>query len=243
MENNFSTNSPISPILKTAFSYWKKTLLFQLLYSMLYFSLFLLGYFYLFDYFGLWDEVSKFSDLAKTDLPAFNKKMEEVFKLPQTRNFALTFFILLALINPLNVSFYKIYRKIDLNEPVKMNDIFAGYLGFDFFKFFGFFLFWIIIFAYANALFFLGVAWIFITLFSIPLLFFMNVKKFEGIGLTIKVLRKNFTTCLICVLVAILFSVSGILLCGFGFLFTFPFWHAMIYALYQQFYKEIDKPV
>ncbi len=239
MENTQTNTSLISPILKTAFSYWKKTLLFQLLYSMLYLSLFLFGYFYLFQYFGLLDEVSKFSDLSRTDFPAFNKKMEEVFKLPQTRNFALAFFLLLALINPLNVSFYKIYRKIDLNEPVKMNDIFAGYLGFDFFKFFGLYLFWIIIFAYANALFFLGVAWIFITLFSVPLLFFMNVKTFEGIALTVKVLRKNFTLCLVCILVAILFSVSGILLCGFGFLFTFPFWHAMVYSLYQHFYKEI----
>ena len=239
MENIDARNSPLLSLLKTAFDYWKRTLMFQFVYSLLYFSLFMLGYFYLFQYFGLWEEFKNSSELVRTDLPAFNKKMEEISKLPQTRSFALTFFILLSLINPLNVSFYKIYRKLDLKEEVKMNDIFAGYLGFDFFKFFGFFLFWIIIFTYANALFLLGIVWIFITLFSIPLLFFMNVKTFEGIGLTIKVLRKNFSTCLICVLVAILFSVSGILLCGFGFLFTFPFWHAMIYTLYQNYYKEI----
>ena len=241
MENNYSKNSPIEEILKSAFTYWKKTLMFQFLYSVLYFSLFILGYFYLFKYFGLWDEIVKNSALVTTDLPAFNKKMEELAKLPEMRNFALAFFVLLALINPLNVSFYKIYRKIDLKQPLVLNDLFAGYLGLDFFKFFGFYLFWIIIFTYANALFLLGIVWIFITLFSIPLLFFMEVKTFEGIGLTVKAIRGNLLTVLVCMLVATLFGLSGILLCGFGLLLTFPFWHAMVYALYQHLYKEIEE--
>ena len=239
MENKLAKNAPIELLLKTAFTYWKKTLLFQLAYSLLYFSLFFLGYFHLFQYFGLWDEFTKHSDLWRTDLPAFNKKMEEVAALPQMRNFALAFFVLLALINPLNVSFYKIYRKIDLKEEVKLNDLFAGYLGFDFFKFFGFYLFWIIIFTYANALLLLGFVWIFITLFSIPLMFFQNVKTFEGISLGFKGIRKNFTTIAVCMVVALLFGASGILLCGFGLLLTYPFWNAMVYTLYQHIYKEV----
>lgn len=201
--------------------------------------MFFLGYFYLFRYFGLWDEFAKYSDLVKTDIPAFNKKMEEIARLPQARNFGLAFFFLLALINPLNVGLYKIFRKIDLKEPVSMKDLFAGYLGFDFFKFFGFYLFWIIIFTYANALLVLGLVWVFITLFSIPLMFFMDVKTFEGIILTVKGLRKNFGMILIGMLIALLFSLSGFLLFGVGFLLTFPFWNAMIYALYQHIYKEI----
>ncbi len=239
MENKLAKNAPIELLLKTAFTYWKKTLLFQLAYSLLYFSLFFLGYYSLFQYFGLWDEFTKHSDLWRTDLPAFNKKMEEVAALPQMRNFALAFFVLLALINPLNVSFYKIYRKIDLKEEVKLNDLFAGYLGFDFFKFFGFYLFWIIIFTYANALLLLGFVWIFITLFSIPLMFFQNVKTFEGISLGFKGIRKNFTTIAVCMVVALLFGASGILLCGFGLLLTYPFWNAMVYTLYQHIYKEV----
>ncbi|KIA90047.1 hypothetical protein [Kaistella jeonii] len=239
MENNDPRKSGIQQILKTAFWYWNKTLIYQLLYSLLYFSMFFLGYFYLFRYFGLWDEFAKYSDLVKTDIPAFNKKMEEIARLPQARNFGLAFFFLLALINPLNVGLYKIFRKIDLKEPVSMKDLFAGYLGFDFFKFFGFYLFWIIIFTYANALLVLGLVWVFITLFSIPLMFFMDVKTFEGIILTVKGLRKNFGMILIGMLIALLFSLSGFLLFGVGFLLTFPFWNAMIYALYQHIYKEI----
>lgn len=240
MENIAPIKAGTQQILKTAFAYWVKSLRFQLFYSLLYFALFFLGYIYLFKYFGLWDEFSKYSDLVRTDIPAFNKKMEEIARMPQARNFGLAFFFLLALINPLNVGLYKIFRKIDLKEPVVMNDLFAGYLGFDFFKFFGFYLFWIIIFTYANALMLLGLVWVFVTLFSIPLMFFMQVNTFEGISLTVKGLKKNLGTVIICIAVAVLFSLSGLLLFGVGFLLTFPFWNAMIYTLYQHIYKEID---
>ena len=123
MQNNHPQQSAISQILKDAFSYWNKTILYQLVFSMLYFSLFFMGYFYLFQYFGLWDEFIKYQDLVRTDLPAFNKKMEEIARLPQMRNFALAFFVLLALINPLNVGLYKIYRKIDMKEPISHSSI------------------------------------------------------------------------------------------------------------------------
>ena len=238
MDKNYPQKVGIQEILKTAFSYWNKTLIYQLAFSLIYFTLFFLGYFYLFKYFGLWDQVSQNSELLKTDFAAFNKKMEEIAKLPQTQSFLLGIFFLFALLNPLNVGFYKIYRKLDLKEEIRMNDLFAGYLGFDFFKFFGFYLFWMIIFSYANSLLLLGIVWIMVTLFSVPLMFFMNVNTIEGIKLTIKGLKRDFTTIIICMAIATLFCLSGLILFGIGFLFTFPFWHAMIYTLYQQMFKE-----
>lgn len=240
MEKNIGQKTGVEEILKRAFWYWNKTLIYQFIYSLLFLSLFFLGYLYLFRHFGLWEEVSKYSDLIKTDLPGFNKKMEEIAQLPQARNVTLGVFVLLALIYPLNVGFYKIYRKIDLKEPITMNDLFAGYLGFDFFKFFGFYLFWIVVFTYTFALLIPGLIWIFITLFCVPLMFFMDIKTFQGINLTVKALRGNLTLVLVCMLVAALFSFSGILLIGIGFLFTFPFWNAIVYALYEQLYKEMD---
>ena len=241
MDKNYPQKVGVEQILKTAFTYWNRTLFYQLAFSLLYFSLFFLGYFYLFKYFGLWDQVSGNSELLRTDLAAFNKKMEEVSKLPQTQSFLLGIFFLFALLNPLNVGFYKIYRKLDLKEEIKMNDLFAGYLGFDFFKFFGFYLFWMIIFSYANSLLLLGIVWLIVTIFSVPLMFFMNVNTIEGIKLTVKGLKRDFTTILICMAIATLFCLSGLILFGFGFLFTFPFWHAMIYTLYQQIFKENDE--
>ncbi len=241
MENNYPPPSGIGSVLSQAFGYWSRTLTYQVFYSMLYLSLFFLGYFYLFQYFGLWEQVVPYSDLMRTDFPAFNKKMEEVARLPQIANFMLSVFVLLALLAPLNVGFYKIYRKLDLGEKPNINDLFAGYLGFDFFKFFGFYLFWIIIFSYANSLLLLGVVWCFITLFSVPLLFFMDVKTFQGIGYSVQAMRRGFIMILVCVIIAFAFSISGILLFGFGFLFTFPFWNAMIYALYQYFFNETVK--
>lgn len=240
MEKNYPQKVGIQELLKTAFTYWSKTLFYQVSFSLLFFSLFFLGYFYLFQYFGLWDEISQHSELYKTDIDAFSKKIEEVMKLPQAQSFVLSTFILLSFLNPLNVGFYKIYRKIDLKEKVELNDLFAGYLGFDFFKFFGFYLFWLFVFSYANSLLLLGFVWIFLTLFSVPLMFFMNINSFEGVGLTLKGLKRDFTTIFICVIIAVLFSFSGIFLFGFGFLFTFPFWHAMIYSLYQHNFKEND---
>ena len=238
MEKNYPQKVGIQQVLGTAFSYWNRTLFYQVSFSLLYFSLFFLGYFYLFKYFGLWDEMSQHSDLLQSDFPAFNKKMEEVMKMPQTQSFLLGIFFLFAFLNPLNVGFYKIYRKMDLNEKISLNDLFAGYLGFDFFKFFGFYLFWMIIFSYANSLPLLGIVWIVLTLFSVPLMFFMNVNTIEGIKLTFKGLKTNFSTIFISMVVAFLFSLSGLLLFGFGFLFTFPFWHAVIYTLYQHIFKE-----
>jgi hypothetical protein len=169
--------------------------------------------------------------------------MEEIAKLPQMESFILGVFILFALLNPLNVGFYKIYRKVDLKEKVTVNDLFAGYLGLAFFKFFGFYLFWMIIFSYANSLLFLGFAWIFLTLFSVPLLFFMNVNTLQGIKLTFKGLKIDFVNIAISMLIAFLFSLSGLVLFGVGFLLTFPFWHAMIYTLYQKIYSENEEKV
>ena len=238
MQNSLQPQTGIAPVMKKAFFYWNKTLLYQLFFSILYFSLFFIGYFYLLQYFGLWEEFMKHKDLVSTDLPAFNQKMEEIARLPQARNFGLAFFFLTALINPLNVGLYKIYRKIDLNEPVVLNDLFAGYQGATFFRFVGFYLFWMIIFTYTNALFLLGIVWFLVTLFCVPLMYFMDVQIFQGIALTFKVLRRNFGVVCITVIGALLFAFSGFLLCGIGILFTFPFIHAMIYTLYQQFYTE-----
>ncbi len=240
MQNNHPQKTGIAEILKTAFSYWSKTIFYQLVFSLLYFSLFFLGYFYLFHYFGFWEQISQYGDLARTDFPAFNKKMEEISKQPQFPYLILGVFILSALLNPLNVGFYKMYRKIDLKEKVEINDLFAGYRGFDFFKFFGFYLFWMVVFSYANVIFILGIVWIFVTLFSVPLLFFKNVKTFEGIALSVKNIRKDFLTVFVCILFAVVFSFSGILLFGFGFLFTFPFWNAVIYSLYKRFYSDSE---
>lgn len=238
MQNNYSQKAGAGEILKSAFSYWNKTLFYNLVFSLLYFSLFFMGYFYLFRYFGYWEQILPYGDLARTDFSAFNKKMEEVIRQPDFSYFVLGIFILSALLNPLNVGLYKMYRKIDLKEKIEMNDIFAGYLGFGFFKFFGFYLFWIIVFSYANSTLLLGIVWIFVTLFSVPLLFFRNTTTFEGIALSSKILWKNLTTIFLCVLFAAAFSFSGIVLFGFGFLLTFPFWNAVVYSLYSRFYSE-----
>ncbi len=238
MENTTQQMPKLDQVLKTAFGYWNKAFFYHFLYSLLYFSLLFIGYFYLFQYFGLLDELLQHRDLISTDVVAFNKKVEEIARLPQARNFSLAFFGLLAFINPLNVGLYRIYRKIDLQEKPDFTDLFAGYRGLNFFKFFGFYLFWIIIFSYANALLFLGIIWVFLTLFSVPLLYFQNISTFEGIRLSVKGLSGRLSFIVPCVLVALLFSFAGSIFFLIGILLTFPFWHSMIYTLYQNIFKE-----
>lgn len=238
MENKTASGVGLGQILKTAYGYWSKFFFIHFIYSLLYFSLFFIGYFYLFKYFGLLDEVLKYRHLIETDVSAFNKKIEEIVKLPQARNFALAFFGLLAFINPLNIGLYRIYRKSDLGEKPAVDDLFTGYRGLNFFRYFGFYLFWIIIFSYANSTLILGIVWILITLFSVPLSYFQNVDTFRSIGLTISALRLRFADVIPAVLVALLFTFGGALFFGIGLLLTFPFWHAMIYTLYQKVFTE-----
>lgn len=240
MKNKYPKKAGLEPILRTAFAFWSRTLFYQVSYSLLFFSLFFLGYFYLFKNFGLWDEISQYSDLLQTDFPAFNKKMEAVAQLPQAQGFILGIFFLLAVISPLNVGFYNIYNKVEQGEKISINDLFAGYRGLTFFKFLGFYLFWLIVFSYANALLLLGVVWAFLTVFSVPLMFFKNLNTFQGIKLSFTILRQDFPTILVAVVVATLFSLSGLILFGFGFLFTFPFWHAMIYTLYRHYFSATE---
>ncbi len=241
MDNKYPGAVGLGAVLKSAFYYWNRTLVYQLSYSLLFFSLFFLGYFYLFRYFGLWDALSPYTDLVQTDMAAFNQKAAEVAQLPQTQGFVLGLFILLSLVGPLNVGFYEMYRKIDLDEKVTLNDLFAGYRGFDFFKFFGFYLFWFIVFSYANSLIVLGFVWIMITLFCVPLMYFRNATSFAGIRETFGVLRQDFSTPIIAAVVAILFSLSGLILFGVGFLLTFPFWHAVVFSLYRQYFSFVPE--
>lgn len=228
-------------VLKKAFFYWSHTLRYQLAYSLLFFSLFFLGYFFLFRHFGLWDALAPYSDLVRTDMAAFNAKAAEIAQLPQTQGFVLGLFLLLSLVAPLNVGFYNIYRKVDRNEPITLNDLFAGYRGFTFFKFFGFYLFWFVVFSYANSLLVLGLVWILITFYCVPLMYFRNATTFGGIRETFGAMKQDFTTALLAMVLGIAISLSGLLLFGFGFLLSFPFWHALVYTLYAHYFPSDEE--
>lgn len=224
----------ISAIMESAFGYWKKTLGIQVLFSVIYFGLFMVFAMGLFQYFGLMDDMEKFRNMDLGDLKAITKLSEELAQKKEMQYFALCIVIVKALLFPLNVGFYKIYQKIDQGLGYNVSDLFAGFQGGYFFKFFGYALFWGMIYTFTNNIpMVLPLIWILVTLLITPIIYFKNTNIIEGLKLNFSVLKSHFLTFFVCVIVAGLFSYAGILLFGIGYLLTFPFWNAMIYAMYK----------
>lgn len=230
-------------LLKTSFSYWSKTLLYQVLFSITYFSVFFIVWFAVAQRYGLLDDFATVFAQQGATVPEMQAELQKIFKMPEYYNLSLATLFTMAFLFPLNLGFFQIFRKIDLNEKTGIEDLFSGFNGVNFFKFAGYFLFWIFIYQYSMATVVLGIVWVFITIFVAPLMFFMDQRIFEAIGLNIKALKLYPLEIFVCVLVAIIFRYSGMLVFFFGILFTFPFWNAMIYTLYQKIFaeKEVKK--
>lgn len=239
MEKNYPQKHGIDYLLKTAFSYWSRTLKYQLAFSIIYFSILFIIYSTFATKYGL---LTEFMEASKhlSDFKTYNEHLQ---KISQSSEWAKLTWILigtLVFLYPLNLGIFKIFRKLDLKETPTINDLFAGYMGSNFFTFTSYFLFWFIIYSYTMPTIILGIAWLLATLFSAPLMFFMDKRIFETIELNFKVLKLNFLEILVCFIVGMLFKYSGAVLCGVGILLTFPFMNAMIYAMYQKYFREVN---
>ncbi len=226
-------------ILKNAFKYWSKTLWYQFLASVMCFSIFSIVLYHFVTQFGLLEEYLKISKLLLTNPMEYNKQFMLLAVKKEVQYLTYILLLVSAALFPMNIGFYKIFRKIDQKEQPEFNDLFAGFLGLEFFKYFGYGLFWQMIAFYANATFVLGIVWVFITLFAAPLMFFQNKRIFEIIPLSIQALKSHFVPIFVAVMVSFLFKYFG-LLTLVGFLFTFPFWNAMIYVLYQEYFAGTE---
>jgi hypothetical protein len=233
MENKLRRKSNIEKILREAVNYWAMTLNIQIIFSVLYFSIiFLLG-FYFFKYYGLQEEFIRLVKISETDIPAAQEGIMKWAKDPNFSSFVIALVLIKAVMFPLNIGLFHIYRKIDDKLPYNISDLYEGFRGFNFFKFFGFAVFWGFINLYAHVSLVLVLFWILVTLFSAPLMFFMNVSIFESIRLTIKAFKIDFFTIFTCSCLAFLFSYVGIMFFFAGILITFPFWNAVIYSMYK----------
>jgi hypothetical protein len=61
MQNKYPQKPGIDFILKQAFFYWNKTLIFQLMFSIIYFAVFLLAFFFASKY-GIWDQQQELAE-------------------------------------------------------------------------------------------------------------------------------------------------------------------------------------
>lgn len=238
MQNKYPQKPGIDFILKQAFFYWNKTLIFQLIFSIVFFVVFFTSMFLFGSKYGIWEQSLEMGEALKLGTKAYMEKAAEVSATENYQMFMIAIFGTTAFLYPLNIGFFQIFRKIDLNEKIELADLFVGYNGLNFFKYLGYFIFWLMIYRLTAPTIFLAVVWVVVTLFVAPLMFFTDKRIFEAISLNFKAVKLYFVEILVCVLVAVIFKYIGFALLFIGGLFTFPFWNAMIYSLYKTIFSE-----
>ncbi len=238
MQQNYPQKPGLDFILKQAFYYWNRTLLFQLMFSLVYFAVFFTAFFFFIDYYEISSYNAELLDAFRKGQEAY---LQQIQKMSTTENviyFDYAFSGILIFLYPLNLGLFQIYRKIDLQEPISLGDLFAGYNGLNFFRYVSYFLFWFMLFRLTSFTVIIPVFWVMVTLFVAPLMFFQNKTIFEAISINWKALKTHFVEILVCVIVAFIFRYVGFAVFFVGILLTFPFWNAMIYSLYKTIFTE-----
>ena len=237
MQKDYPQKASIGELLSKSFMYWSKTLKYQLSFSVIYFAIFTTVIYFASAKYGIMESYLGILQRNINNLPAFTTEYKKLIATPEFQTFYYYVLGTMVFLFPLNLGFYKIYRKMDLNEKVELSDLFAGYMGSNFFRYISFFIFWIIIYMYTVPTVILAVVWVLLTLFCAPLMFFMDKTIFESISLTFKAMKLFFIEIVVCFLVAFVFKYFGMFTI-IGGLFTFPFINAVIYTLYSQIFKE-----
>lgn len=238
MQSKYPQKPGIDFILKQAFFYWNKTLFFQLVFSIFYFGIFFTVLFFFDGRYGILGQYAEAAKYAKDGLEAYSAQVVKMQSTPGFQYFSWAIMGTSIFLYPLNVGFFQIYRKIDLNEKLELGDLLVGYNGFNFFKYIGYYIFWSFVYVYTLQTIILAIVWVFVTVFVAPLMFFNNKRIFEAISLSVQALRRYFLEILVCTIVAVFFKYIGFTLFFIGGLFTFPFWNAMIYSLYKTVFSE-----
>ncbi|GEN75460.1 hypothetical protein [Chryseobacterium hagamense] len=238
MDSKYPQKPGLDFILKQAFFYWNKTLVFQLMFSIMYFGIFLTVFFMCDMKYGI---IGEFNEVGKYMQDGMKAYMEQLNKLVATENyqsFSLWIMGTTIFLYPLNLGFFQIYRKMDAGEKPELSDLFAGYSGLNFFRYVSYYIFWYFIYRFTFPTIILAIAWVSITIFVAPMMFFMNKTIFESLSLSFKAMKVYFLEIIVCVMVAVIFKYIGFALLFVGGLFTFPFWNAVIYSLYKTIFSE-----
>ncbi|WP_228455374.1 hypothetical protein [Chryseobacterium sp. Tr-659] len=238
MQNKYPQKPGLDFILKQAFFYWNKTLIFQLMFSMVFFGILLTSLFFFGSRYGILEQNQVLAEALKDGAKAYMEKIAELSATENYQMFTLAIWMTSAFLYPLNLGMFQIFRKLDLNEKIVLGDLFAGYNGINFFKYLGYYLFWFFIYRFTVPTVLLAILWVAMTIFVAPLMFFTDKRIFEAISLNFKAFKMYFVEIMVCIMVAVLFKYLGFTLFLVGGLFTFPFWNAMIYSLYKTVFSE-----
>lgn len=238
MQNKYPQKPGIDFILKQAFFYWNKTLIYQLMFSIIYFAIFFTSISFFAAKYGIWEMNQELVEAFKIGTSEYLAKTSEIAQTDNYQKFMYGIFGTIIFLFPLNLGLFQIFKKMDLKEKIVIGDLFAGYNGLNFFKYIGYYIFWFFTYLMVAQTIILPVVWVFITIFVAPLMFFTDKRIFEAISLNFKALKMYFLEIFVCILVAFFFKYLGFGLFLIGGLFTFPFWNAMIYSLYKTVFSE-----
>lgn len=136
MQNKYPQKPGIDFILKQAFFYWNKTLVFQLMFSVIYFGIFIAIFFLCDAKYGILAEMNEVSKYMQQGMKVYMEELNKVTATANYQNFALWIMGTSIFLYPLNIGFYEIYRKIDINEKPEFVDLFVGYRGLNFLNIF-----------------------------------------------------------------------------------------------------------
>ncbi|RZJ45756.1 MAG: hypothetical protein EOO19_10900 [Chryseobacterium sp.] len=228
----------IGKLLTEAYEYWMRTIPFQFLFTVIYFSVTMFAGSYAFRYYGLFEEIQKFQGLISTDSQLFLDKYTALMQTENAILFLQVMMVVKAIIFPLNIGFLKIYRKLDLGEKLETGDLFAGFNGHYFFLFVIYSLVWSVI---NNFLSIFTLIWIPMALFVPALIFFKGFNYFQAFKVSVQTFQRHIVLILIAVMVAILFSYCGVIMFFVGIFLTFPFWNAIIYVLYKHLIGDFEE--
>ena len=238
MDSKYPQKPGLDFILKQAFFYWNKTLVFQLMFSIMYFGIFLTVLFMCDMKYGIMGEFSEVGKYMQDGVKVYAEQLNKLVATDNYQNFSLWIMGTTIFLYPLNLGFFQIYRKMDIGEKPELSDLFAGYNGLNFFRYISYYIFWYFIYRFTFPTIIFAVVWVCITMFVAPMMFFMNKTIFESLSLSFKALKVYFLEIIVCAMVAVIFKYIGFALFLVGGLFTFPFWNAIIYSLYKTIFSE-----
>ncbi|MDO4763681.1 MAG: hypothetical protein Q4A00_04810 [Flavobacteriaceae bacterium] len=231
-----------SEIISTSLTLWKKGMKYNLLFSILYFGLLAFFTSIVMVYTGMYEKFTQLSNILTKNPEVFLRRAEGLAQTPEFATYTLLITICSGLVYPLHIGLMNVLRKSEQKEEVVFNDLLDGYNGMNFFKYASYYICWTMIYKYLLGISFLlgillGVLWVAITLFIVPIMYFKGEPMGSAMIWSAKIFKENFVLVLTGVMVAFLFSYLGILLFGVGYLLTFPFWCAMIYVLYNRIFS------
>ena len=135
-ENNLSPHKiSLQEVFNRSFFYWKSTLFFQAIVTLLYFGIITIAGVQLF-YYYFGDQLATFTPELVADTNLFLSKINAMVNTENGSTFKIIIALIKASMFPLNIGLIKIYSLIDENKKPQFSDIFDGYNGSKFFKFF-----------------------------------------------------------------------------------------------------------